>query len=42
MKGYRTPSWFRTKVRIKERQVKAQTNKPKAPKPNRGKMKETR
>ena len=31
MKGYRTPSWFRIKGRVKERQVKAQGSKPKAP-----------
>jgi hypothetical protein len=28
MKGYRTPSWFRIKGRVKERQAKAQSDKP--------------
>jgi len=32
MKVFRTPSWFRTKGRIKETQVKAHNSKPKAPK----------
>jgi len=37
MKGFRTPSWFRTKGRIRERQVKAQTSRPELMKSNKGK-----
>ena len=37
MKGFRTPSWFRTKGRLKERQVKAQTGKPKRMKSDKAK-----
>ncbi len=29
MKGYRTPSWFRIKGRLKERRAKAHSDKPK-------------
>jgi hypothetical protein len=29
MKGYRTPSWFRVKGRLKERRAKVQSDKPK-------------
>lgn len=29
MKGYRTPSWFRIKGRLKERRAKAYSDKPK-------------
>lgn len=29
MKGYRTPSWFRTKGRLKETQMKARSGKAK-------------
>lgn len=28
MKGYRTPSWFRAKARVKEKQIVARTSKP--------------
>jgi hypothetical protein len=27
MKGYRTPSWFRTKVRTKGKEIKARSKK---------------
>ena len=37
MKGFRTPSWFRMKRGLKERQVKAQSRKPKRKKSDKGK-----
>lgn len=38
MKGYRTPSWFRTKVHLKEKQIKARTAQPKTDKSKTGKQ----
>ena len=37
MKGYRTPSWFRRKGRVKETLVKASSGKHKDPKTKKGK-----
>jgi len=36
MKGYRTPSWFRSKVRLKQKQVKARRAEPGARKLEKG------
>ena len=38
MKGYRTPSWFRTKKRLKETHLKTRNTKPKVPKPKSDKV----
>jgi hypothetical protein len=37
MKGYRTPSWFRGKERLKETQAKAQASQRKSAKKKKGK-----
>jgi hypothetical protein len=37
MKGFRTPSWFRSKEQLKEKRVKAQTDQPKRKQPRKGK-----
>lgn len=37
MTGFRTPSWFRVKGRLKVEKIKVQNSKPKARKPKKGK-----
>ena len=37
MKGYRTPSWFHSKERLKETQAKARVSKPRPARRKKGK-----
>jgi len=37
VKGYRTPSWFRSRIMLKQKQIKTRQGKPKAHKPRKRK-----